>query len=512
MQFAFDFNVNTPEVVGVLSTYPKKHFMFVEPVVFPTYLLVVREKVDTVKPDLVWVSGRCVSRSFLTPAQRAMPVYQVFSLSDDMSVSSYHTLDCDLQFMVDVWNRESESHVYNPEFIPNVKLTVGDIRFLVQEDMHGHMWKLNGNTFLSYWRRGFKTISELNVRVEALRPKYDVKKWKSYAKQHAEGDVSIVRSKGCFSVVKAGVQLDFEADAILTATELKYRLKVEDIQDSDIYLANIEAYGAIGFEAGETSYRLGGVQLDKAAVLSVLQLDGKRVKLPEGVQFEKETFSLMKQIFEKATGRFKDCYFEFDSEVEAREMFERLLAGDDINVKKSLQYYPTTEEAAAEFLAGVDLSGKVVFEPNGGEGFLVRKAYALGASHVKSAEIYTKFHPALRDAGAEIIGEDLLSVTADDIADVDAVLMNPPFTGGLDVKHVMHVLDIIQGRVDVYAIMSAAVKHSPHKCYVQFREYLNSIGVEPTEIMAGAFKDSGTNVSTVHVRIPAKARQMLVAA
>ncbi|RWT36301.1 type I restriction endonuclease subunit M [Aeromonas caviae] len=187
------------------------------------------------------------------------------------------------------------------------------------------------------------------------------------------------------------------------------------------------------------------------------------------------------------------------------------MQGEDINIKKTLQYYPTTDPAGDRLLDGVKLNGKVVFEPSAGEGYIVRRSLAAGAKDVLAVELYEPFHEPLRRAGGRIIGRNIFDVTPDDVANVDVVLMNPPFSGAQDVKHVEYVLSIVPENVEIHAIMSGAVLVNSNRIYEGFRTLLDAFGIKPEDLPAGTFKDSGTQVKSCIVRIPSRRKATLAA-
>ncbi|WP_347364387.1 hypothetical protein [Vibrio vulnificus] len=273
------------------------------------------------------------------------------------------------------------------------------------------------------------------------------------------------------------------------------------------YMNNLENIRYLGIEPKyEHQLRGSGLALSLEQMLDIMVLDGSRLILPTDVTFDQNSYLLLKKALINAGGRYNNSAFEFDDASSASETVFRLLQGENINIKKSLQYFPTTDTAGDILLQDVDLQRKVVFEPSAGEGYLVQRAFSAGASEVLAAEVYSKFHPLLKASGAEVISENIFDVTAYDVSNVDIVIMNPPFSGGQDVKHIEHILNIIPDNAEVHAIMSIAVKERSNGIYESFRKFMQQHGIEPIEIPAGAFKESGTMVKTCVVRVPSRAQ------
>lgn len=315
---------------------------------------------------------------------------------------------------------------------------------------------------------------------------------------HRQGIFTIVDCKHSWAVYKNGIFLN-----VMSWEGNKGTPQGVPCVPKSTYLENYNQLRLLGIEpTAETQLRGNGIELNLQQMLEVMTLDGARMVLPTNVIFDPRSYQMLKKALLNAGGSYHDSSFHFDDDDSASEALSRLLQGENINIKKTLQYYPTTDTAGDRLLAGVDFTGKVVFEPSAGEGYLVKRALEIGAKRVLAVEIYTKFHTALEQAGAELIGSNIFDVNACDLLGVDVVVMNPPFSGGQDVKHVQHVLSILPPHVEVHAIMSCSVLENSNGIYEDFRAFMEKHGVEPERLEAGAFKESGTMVKTCIVRIP----------
>lgn len=85
----------------------------------------------------------------------------------------------------------------------------------------------------------------------------------------------------------------------------------------------------------------------------------------------------------------------------------------------------------------------------------------------------------------------------------DRVLMNPPFSNGRDVAHVIHALKFLKPGGRLVAVMANAVTFRETAPYPQMRKIIERLGGSIEELPAGSFKDSGTGVSTVLVTLNA---------
>ena len=81
--------------------------------------------------------------------------------------------------------------------------------------------------------------------------------------------------------------------------------------------------------------------------------------------------------------------------------------------------------------------------------------------------------------------------------------MNPPFTKNQDVKHVAHALKFLADGGVLTSIMGSNTTRKQFTDLIAGREY------EITDVPAGAFKESGTSIATIILRIDLPKRAAL---
>jgi 16S rRNA G966 N2-methylase RsmD len=119
-------------------------------------------------------------------------------------------------------------------------------------------------------------------------------------------------------------------------------------------------------------------------------------------------------------------------------------------------FYPTPPEVAATMLDPIDLRGRTVAELSAGSGNLVREALARGAEEVLAAEIEPKLRAILASIpGCRLIGNDCLNVTAEQVAHVDVIAINPPFSA--DEKHILHAWEIAPPGCEIVSLANWTV-------------------------------------------------------
>jgi predicted RNA methylase len=100
---------------------------------------------------------------------------------------------------------------------------------------------------------------------------------------------------------------------------------------------------------------------------------------------------------------------------------------------------------------------------------------------------------------------DFLEVQPTPLLAYDRVLMNPPFGGQADIRHVTHALGFVKPAGLVVAVMSAGVEFRQDKTTAEFRKLVSDHGGRIERLPEDAFKPSGISVRTVMAVIPVSA-------
>jgi len=177
--------------------------------------------------------------------------------------------------------------------------------------------------------------------------------------------------------------------------------------------------------------------------------------------------------------------------------------------KAARQAFYTPEDLAVELVeaAGLD-RGYRVLEPSAGGGSIVRAAIRANSSRVtaiendpQSVELlgYLADRVNKYDEGRMVVRYgDFFDVSPDDEG-FDAVVMNPPFSNGQEVEHVLHAFTFLKPGGRLVSVMSKAITYRDKGRYGVFAQFLEGAGAEIRPITSGSFTESGTNVETVMV-------------
>ncbi|MDO2946923.1 methyltransferase [Aeromonas simiae] len=163
-----------------------------------------------------------------------------------------------------------------------------------------------------------------------------------------------------------------------------------------------------------------------------------------------------------------------------------------------IDFFPTPESHAADLvaLAGIE-PGMTVLEPSAGHGMLAEAARAAGAK-VDAVELAGDLREILQAKGFGLVGSDFMATTP--AQSYDAVVMNPPFSGDMDVDHVRHAYDHLKPGGRLVAIVSATAGDRQNNKNKAFREWFDGLGGSEQAMPDGAFKAS-LNPTDVRTKI-----------
>lgn len=183
-----------------------------------------------------------------------------------------------------------------------------------------------------------------------------------------------------------------------------------------------------------------------------------------------------------------------------------LAAGEVVTLREkrqSAQYFPTPAAVVQRLIDLAQLeSGMRVLEPSAGSGAIAGAVAARGAV-VDCIEQDPGYAAVLTDAGHTVRVADFLTVPAE--PRYDRVIMNPPFTRGADIAHVEHALRFLAPDGLLVSVMSWTVTEET-RTTARFRALVEARGGTVEAVGEGAFRESGTDVPTVIVTIPATRR------
>jgi 16S rRNA G1207 methylase RsmC len=137
--------------------------------------------------------------------------------------------------------------------------------------------------------------------------------------------------------------------------------------------------------------------------------------------------------------------------------------------------------------------GLTVLEPEAGSGHI---ADAIKSEYDLTAEV-CEVNPRLRELlelkGYKFAGIDFLT---DVTYTFDRIVMNPPFEKQQDIDHVRKAYSLLSDRGLLVSVMAPGFEFRQDRKSAEFRSWLDEVGGTWEDLPEGAFKASGTGIST----------------
>lgn len=181
------------------------------------------------------------------------------------------------------------------------------------------------------------------------------------------------------------------------------------------------------------------------------------------------------------------------------------LATGAVQVVTADQLFPTPQAVAERLveLAGVD-AGHLVLEPEAGTGAILRalsRVLSLDEVDLHAVEINAALVARLRVDFPESTvthGDFLQFRPLQGSPLFDRILMNPPFAGGQDIKHILHAVSLLAPGGRLTAICANGPRQN-----ATLKAMVEGHGGTWELLPAGSFAPSGTNVPTVLLSLTA---------
>jgi type I restriction-modification system DNA methylase subunit len=177
-----------------------------------------------------------------------------------------------------------------------------------------------------------------------------------------------------------------------------------------------------------------------------------------------------------------------------------MLTGQITDAKKEFQFFETPRKVALMML---DLAEPMnqnmrILEPSAGAGAIARQIQIAGYQP-DCVELWDKNRKILKNLDLALVGDDFLKLNPGPV--YDRILANPPFTKQQDVDHVLHMWDCLKPGGRIVTVMSPSWTFRDNKKSTEFRGFLNEVHAERTELPAGTFSESGTEIRSMLVVI-----------
>ena len=248
----------------------------------------------------------------------------------------------------------------------------------------------------------------------------------------------------------------------------------------------------------------GGINMkisdDVLSVFDNIEVEGNIARLNCG-QLDRKIYLAVNQVLEAIGGKWNRKVKGHIFEADPTDKIESIILTGDIELPKKNGYFPTPLGIVNKLIELANIEpGMRVLEPSAGQGAIADELAKTGTT-LEVCEILPQNIEVLMTKGYTLTAEDFLSLGKSD-GQYDRIVMNPPFEKQQDIDHVMHAYSLLRPGGILVAIMSAGVIFRENKKTVAMRELIERSGMLE-ELPEGSFKDSGTMVRTVVVKITA---------
>lgn len=239
-------------------------------------------------------------------------------------------------------------------------------------------------------------------------------------------------------------------------------------------------------------------------VLAAADMAGNRLVLTG--QLDRALYTQTNKVLEAAGGKWDKKAKAHLFPVDAADAMEQIIQTGEVTLIRTIQqdfgYFPTPPAVVARLMELAEVEpGMLVLEPSAGQGAIARALFDAGAVVDCVELLQANFDVLAKQAPYNAVRQgDFLTITPE--PDYDRVVMNPPFARQADIHHVNHALLFLKLEGLLVSVMSAGVVFRDNVLAKVFRDRVLARGGTIEPLPDGAFKDSGTGVRTVVVRIP----------
>jgi len=178
----------------------------------------------------------------------------------------------------------------------------------------------------------------------------------------------------------------------------------------------------------------------------------------------------------------------------------------EIKLSNISGYFPTQTPVIEIMLRRARIeNGMKVLEPEAGSGYIadaIRTAYP--GAWIHTIEINPRLRDLLVLKGYQVLGDDFLSDEWPERFSwidqsrglFDRIVMNPPFERQQDLEHIRHAYKFLATGGILVSVLSPSFEFRSDRKSTEFRDWLQEVNATWENLPDGAFKASGTGVST----------------
>ena len=241
-------------------------------------------------------------------------------------------------------------------------------------------------------------------------------------------------------------------------------------------------------------------------VLSTVEIDDQNVRIT--AQLDRKLYLSVNKVLDRIGGKWNRKAKAHVFDVDPTERLEVVINLGVLDPKVKTGYFPTPAVIVDRMieLAAPSINDWIL-EPSAGQGHIADKICEItgAAKHTLFiCEVLPENIQILEEKGYYVQGEFFEFASGNLAQDwkFDKILMNPPFERQNDISHVTAAYGLLAPGGILVTIMSAGVLFRENKKTVEFRDNIMEQNVTYLDrLPAGAFKESGTMVNTILLRL-----------
>lgn len=240
----------------------------------------------------------------------------------------------------------------------------------------------------------------------------------------------------------------------------------------------------------------GALRLSPAVreILRVATVEGNRLQLVG--QLDRKTYLEVAKAIETMGGKWskKERCHLFEDPAGA-VVQDAIATGTVLDLKKAFQFFETPPEVAAHLVELAEVAPwHRILEPSAGRGRIIEAVKTAGGVLLFACELDSRHYQALGDLGADLVGFDFLDLQGE--PRFDRIIANPPFTRQQDIKHVLHMWELLAAGGRLVSVMSPGWTYRSDRLSESFKRLVIEQQGAWTELPEDSFKASGTSVNT----------------
>lgn len=259
--------------------------------------------------------------------------------------------------------------------------------------------------------------------------------------------------------------------------------------------------------------------IDQITILNNCRIEENRIYLPW--QLDRKAYMDINQVLETIWAKWtkwkKAHIAEWMTQEQIEEAFEDITETGEVETLKETikkyQFFPTPKEVAEYLVELADIKeDDMVLEPSAWQGAIVDEIIKKDFLNINLVELNKDNYLILWEKyGSElnclISNCDFLNFRDKSLLDsyiweqvklkFDKIIANPPFSKSQDVKHILHMYELLNEWWRIVSVASSSIQTREGKLYDELR----ALNPQFIELPEWSFKESDTMVNTVIVVI-----------